>query len=316
MKGLLVRFAAVLGGGCLFAQGGLTETPSPPKSVATLTVVYEFKGSGEDIPASHERHLKWAVADRYEISATMPAEVMSPVPGLHKSDGSGEAQIAQRQASAQAAAKDMAPMMAAAQAAAAKCGDDEACLQREVMKMAQGVDPNSAAMKNARANGAAASVPIKTRYQAFNTGKQTGSYTVDESAHQAYFDAACSLRNETPCAYDTTIKGAGKLTDSTSESFASEAHAEIDYQAGTLMVVAPFPGYVKATKTVTSAGKGIKTGTEAIGRRETLSQVSNVPVKVTCGECRSASGTFSREIDDALLGEKGVLTAKWTFTRK
>jgi hypothetical protein len=296
---------------------GVSADPfSPPQSKATLTITYTLTGSGVDRPESHERDVTWTIKNSFAVKANLTARAPSGFAGLHKPDAAETQREAQRQQAAQAAAADMQGMMAQAQAIAEKCGDDEACMQAEAIKMSQGIDPNSAQLKDAKANIEKASVVPGNRYQMFDSGVQTGSYRIDEKAHQAYFDAACSLRNESPCAYDTTVTGSGALSDGAGhDSYPGGGFAELDAQGGTLIVNLPALGVAKIEKTVQSQNPEIKTGTTA-DVRIMMDDVYQQRVTVSCGECRSAHGTVTQTIEDSLLGNKAKLTIDWKFTRQ
>ncbi|HOP20963.1 MAG TPA: hypothetical protein PK585_12855 [Amphiplicatus sp.] len=277
---------AAVGAAACLSQSAAAADASPVKSTATLTVVYEVKGGGDDIPQSHERHVRWSINDRYEAKSTMEAAVVQAVGVMHPQPEGAGAQIDEN---------DQAAMMALAMGAQAKCGADADCLQREMMKAI---------------TGSAGS------YQGFSGTSQTGSYSIDEKAYQAYFDAACSLKNEAACAYDTTVTGAGQISEKDGPRFLYGARAEVDLEAGTLMIAVPWPGYLKATKTVTSASKEIETGTTQIERGALLSGAKREAFKATCGACKNVSGTETVAVKDELLGRDATLTMRWTFTRQ
>lgn len=266
------------------AAGPVTATGA----MATLTVVYEVKGSGDEVPSSKERHTKWSIDDRYEVKASMPAMAPSPLPSLHKSGGSPDAQ-----ASAVAGA-DQAAAMAMAMAAQAKCGNDGACLQREIARAMTGASGN---------------------YQIFQFGTQTGSFRVAEQKYHAAFDAACSLRNEASCAVETSLKGSGPLSLAGKTPFETDARAEVDLDRGGLMLVLPWAGKVKLEQVVKSAAPEVKSGTSIVERKVGLGKLSTTPIQVNCGDCRSASGALTQEITDDLAGRKAVLGVTCGFSR-
>jgi hypothetical protein len=291
---------------------------SPPKSEATLTITFHLTGGGDDLPASHERHITWSVDDRYVVSAGMVAEKPSGYAGMHKPDSAAVADLQQRQAAAAAGANDMQDMMAMAQAAMAKCGEDEACLQAEVIKMSQKVDPNSAQLQDAKKQAAiATAAPLGNRYQTFSTGMQSGQFLVQEKAHVALFDAACSLRNEPTCAVDSTVSGKGALNDGAGNtSFQTGAFAEIDTKEGSLIFLLPAVGFAQVKKVATSPDKHAKTGTFDEIRTLKADKLYGEQIKIACGECRAVHGTITRDVVDELLGRPAKLTIDWKFTRQ
>jgi hypothetical protein len=289
-------------------------TASKEKAASTLVVVYEFTGSGVEKPSSKEKHVNWDIKDRYELKTNMSAKKPSGFGALHKADAATQARESDRQKNAESAAKDMAPMMAGAEQIMAKCGEDEQCLMRESMKLAQGMDPAKAA--SAKSKIAAASVMPADRYQLFESSTATGTYTIDERSYEAYFDAACSFKNEATCAINKTVKGSGALTDGDGKTtMKGMVIGELDLQAGSLIMTFPLPGAAKATKTITSASKDQKSGTEAVTYFLSVPNTQDIKLTANCGACKTAEGSFTKELDDKLLGRKGTLKVSWKFTR-
>jgi hypothetical protein len=313
VAGLCATTAIILPG---FAMAQ-TVTPTPAKGAATLTVTYELKGTGVDRPKSNEKNVTWTAENRYELKGAMTAQAPSGFAGLHKPDAAEQQREANRMAAAQSAATNMQPMMEQAQKIMETCGDDTACMQREAMKMARGIDPNSKPMQDAKAAIGAASVMPAVRYQTFVGGKQSGTFAVKEVAHEAYFDAACSLRTEERCAFDTTVEGSGKLTDPAGATeFPSAAMAEIDYQKGSMILTLPMPGFGTAKKIVTSKSADVKTGTSEVRRTVMRDGIMNqMQQTISCGDCKTASGTLEKNVADELLGRPAKLVVKWQFTR-
>lgn len=318
MKTTLARTLVLAASAALSALAARADTPqaTPVNGTATLTMTFELKGGGVDLPASHERHVTWKVENRYSVTATMTAQKPTGFAGMHKPDAAEQKREADRQAAAQDAARTMQPMQEQAAKIAQMCGDDQACMQREVMKMARGIDPNSPDMKSAKANIAKASVVPEARYQVFMPGKQSASYTLKEQARQAYFDAACSLATEARCAYDTTVEGKGDIVDGAgSKTLPTEATAEIDYQTGSLLLRLTVPGVAKAKQTVSSRNPEIKTGTTDVTRLIAHADVANTRIEVNCGACTAASGKFEKDVTDGLLRRPAKLVVTWSFKR-
>ena len=83
--------------------------------------------------------------------------------------------MAQRQAAAEAGAQNMQGMMEMAQKIMEKCGEDEACIQQETMKMSQQIDPNDPKLKAAKQNiETASAVPGARR----NLTGETSSFSI------------------------------------------------------------------------------------------------------------------------------------------
>jgi hypothetical protein len=209
----------------------------------------------------------------------------------------------------------MGGMMAQAEAIMAKCGDNEACITAESMKMSQGVDMNSAQMKSAKANIATATAMPGDRYQLFQPDKQTGTFKIDEKTQEAYFDAACSLKNEESCTVRSTIKGRGDQVDGSGKtSFGTAAMAEYDSKGGTLMIRMPALGVSRAERVVESKSPDTKGGTSSVVRRVKVDAFDK-PIKVSCGQCKTASGRVTAQVKDEALGRPATLTVDWKFTR-
>ena len=284
---------------------------SAPNGLATLTVTYRISGGGEDLPKSHERHVTWSVADAYQVKATLVAGKPSGFGSLHKRDAAEEAREAGRARAATAAAGDMQDMMAQAQKIAEACGDDEACITRETMKMSQGIDPNSAKLKSAKENIAKASTMPGERYQLFSSKEQAGTYTIDEKSRVALFDAACSLATESRCLVETTVAGSGAQVDAGGRTtFQTGAMAEYDAEAGSLVLMLAAPGFASAKET----RAGAKSGTSE-ARRAPLKGISLDPITIECSECRTAQGKVSKNVEDELTGRPAKLEIEWKFSR-
>lgn len=313
----LARFGLGLVSAAALAMLSTASAQAPAskaKSNATLTVVYEFTSSGVDRPKSNEKNVTWTVKNCFETTQTLTAEKPSGFGSLHKADAATQAREADRQATAESAAKDMAPMMAQAEKIMQLCGDDEQCLMRESMKMSQMVDPAKAASAKAKIDKA--TVMPADRYQIFSMGNATGTFTVDEVSHEAYFDAACSFKNEATCAIDKTVKGSGKLDDGSGKTtFQGASMGELDMQTGDLILTFPFSGIAKATKTVESKSNTQKPGTEQVIRSFNIPNTQDIRLTAKCGACKTATGTYTTEISDQLLGRKGTLKMTWTFKR-
>ena len=77
----------------------------------------------------------------------------------------------------------------------------------------------------------------------------------------------------------------------------------------------PAPGFAKVKKTITSQSKEVKTGTFEETRTIKAAQLGGEQITVACGECRSASGTITRDVEDEFLGRPARLVIDWKFTR-
>lgn len=279
------------------AVASAKATFSAEDTPATLSVTYTLTGSGVERPASNERNVTWTVNDRYESKVSMTARKPSETPGLHAVAADGKPAMASTDPNMQA-------MADFSKKATAKCGKDQACIQQEYMSVASELA--------SRADNNAAAGP---RYQEFQGGQQTGTYHVDEKAHEAYYDAACSSRNETPCAFDTAVAGEGPgLNADGKASYKTSNIGELDLVGGTFSLLLPPPGMGKVKRIVTSASKDVKTGSFD-ETRWLRAGLFGDQVRVSCGECRTASGTTTLQVEDELLKRKAKLVIEWKFVR-
>ena len=284
-----------------FAPAADAQGPAPKDAPATLVVTYELKSSGVDRPASGERNVTWTVAHKFVVTTKLKAEKAQGVPSLHKADP-------------KAAAGDSGSMMAQAEKIFEKCGDDDACIERETMKLAGSLDMGAAAAAGEAAKKAA---PTGGRYQNFGRGTASGAYTIDEVAHEAYFDAACSTKNEATCSIDTVAKGSGPMTDGEGNAaLPPSVGIEVDYEAGTAIIILTGAGFGKAQQIVKSGSPDRASGEREIRRFSVPNGFGRKFLTGKCGAgCATASGTFTMETVEPLLRRPATLTIGWKFTR-
>lgn len=315
MSRIALALAASFAASIATAPAFAADRFSPAGQVATVTVSFKVTGSGDDIPASHERHVTWKVDDRYDVKATMKAVKPGGYPGLHGMGGDQKADLQKKQDAAQSAAASQSDLMAAAQKAMEKCGENQACMMAEVQKMSKMVDP--AKTQATKDQMAIATAPTADRYQIFQSDAQSGTFKATESASEAYFDAACSLKTEAKCRIDTTVAGEGAQTDGAGKTTTmTAAMAEYDAQAGTLVLQLPstFVGTAEKTVKAASGASNVKPGTTKVNRITHTDWVKD-RITVNCGECRSVQGTYTKPVKDALLGRPATLLVEWKFTR-
>ena len=297
------------------------QGPAPKDAPATLVITYELKSSGVERPASGERNVTWTVAHKFVATAKLKAEKPQGAPSLHQADPAQKAAIKDASKAAEKSAGDSSALMAQAEKIFEKCGDDEACIERETLKMAGSLDMDAAAAagESAKAAGEAAkkAAPTGGRYQNFGRGTVSGTYTIDEIAHEAYFDAACSTKNEATCSIDTVARGAGPMTDGEGKTaLPPTAGIEVDYEAGTAMIVLTGAGFGKAQQIVKSGSPDRASGEREIRRFSVPDGFGRKFLSGKCSAgCASASGTFTMETVEPLLRRPATLTVTWKFTR-
>lgn len=208
---------------------------APVGAKATLTVSYRFeaKGRKQDKYDLHE----WTVRRQAEVTAELVARKPTPLPAMQALDAAQTARIDQQAAQMKKASRQMAPMMASVEAIAAKCGDDEKCLERETMKLGAAM-AGTQQLEDAKQVGretAAVMKPGADRYQLWQGSTQRASYGIDESWHVVHADPICMSLPKARCTHDMTRQGSGELA-----AGPSGAVAEVDSQ-GTLVVQLPVP---------------------------------------------------------------------------
>lgn len=290
--------------------------PSAPKSKATLTAEYEIKGAGTWKSQDGVLEREWRVADRYTVTAQMQARAASGFPALHGMDAGQQAGEGQRNAAAQRAAQNMAPMMDDAMKIAERCGEDEACFMREAMKMAEGVDMNSAAMRGARADIATASQMPKDRYQLFEPLTVSGRFEIDESLKEADRDPICGSRPAATCHLQVTVQQAGDITLEGKTNPPGGSIVEVDLEGGSLRFALPLPYPVAVRETVSSDKPDAFSG-EREAYRFLTDQRLDLDISHACGDgCRTARGSRTYEIVDQISGQPAQLTVNWRFQRE
>lgn len=306
---------------CAFAGEAHALAPSPAGAPATLVVTYELVGSGVDRPPSGEKNVTWAFNNKFVVTTKLKAVKAQGVPSLHKIDAKKQAELGAAQSAGAKAAKDAEPLMADAMKIFEKCGDDEACIERETMKMTGAMDMD-AAKKAGQSTAAAGEAAARAtdndgRYQSFGDGTQSGTYSIDETAHEAYFDAACSTKNEASCSIDTTVKGSGAITaPGGAATTTPTAVIEVDYAAGTAILMLTLPGVGRATQTVKSGSPDRASGVTTVERWSLPPGMGKTTLEGACAAgCATASGSFEKMVDSPLLKVPTKYKISWKFTR-
>ncbi|SDD58920.1 hypothetical protein [Aquimonas voraii] len=293
-----------------------TAGPSVPGSAASLTAEYEINGAGTWNSRDGVLAREWRVADRYALTVRMQARAASGFAALHGMAAGQQAAEGQRNAAAMRAAQNMAPMMDDAMKIAERCGEDEACLMRETMKMAEGIDMNSAAVRGARADVAVASRAPADRYQVFEPLTVSGRFEIDEFLKEADRDPICAGRPAASCHRQVTLRQSGEITLEGKANPPGGSVVEVDLEGGSLRFALPLPYPVAVQESVTSDKPGSFSG-EREAHRFLTDQRLDLDITHACGDgCRSARGSRSYEIVDQISGQPARLTVNWRFQRE
>ena len=229
---------------------------APAGARATLSVEYRYESTGRTGPSrdkslvSHE----WRTKRVVEMSAELVASKPLPFPSLQAADAATTARLQQQGAQVQKASAQMAPMMAGAEAIVARCGEDEKCIEREVMKMGAGMAGTpqlDATLKTGR-DTAASLQAGGDRYQVWRAASQKGRYTIEGQSRIVHRDPGCMALPGATCQRDTVSKGAGDAPPVPGGKGGPSA-AEVDMQSKTITLVLPVPmGVLPYTDVVTS----------------------------------------------------------------
>jgi len=247
------RLVAVAAAAAVFAcahASWAAQAPAQPGTKAVLDVEYVIEGkfSQKRQMDSTDWRVKRSLKVSYEIYAT-------PLAKFGISDPSHTAEVqtdsAALSAQGQAAVANNADLMARMQAAEEACGDDDACMERFAMQMAQ--QPGSQQQlqkmsKDANAvmgNAQAMNAKSPPRYQQWR-GKDNqpvkigGQASLEETLHQTAYDPICYKTNNI-CTFDRARKGARAVDASMTELAAASPTIEVDTVKDLVSVVLPVP---------------------------------------------------------------------------
>ena len=244
------------------ALGHAAEPFAPPGAKATLFVDYVYESAGRQSQNGGYDPYEWKVKRQLSMVAELAAQAPLAMPTVQPMDSAQVASLEGKARKAQAVAAPMAPMMADAQKIMARCGDDEACITREVQKMGAGMAGTTqlADAKKAGNDLAALGAPGAPRYQAFRATSQRGTYSIDEQVRISNADPICTSKPRHRCTREETRKGGGAVpTPEAAKSGRSRDGAagfsavEVDLARNTLAIMPPVPlAMLPYTETITS----------------------------------------------------------------
>ena len=121
----------------------------------TLEVEYVFESSGKKADKNDSR--EWRTKRTLKLTADLAAQAPGPYSSLHDMNAGEKTDLNKKQAAAKSAQQKMAPTSDAIEKIMKKCGEDEACISREVQALGfsmQGDPQIESAKKGADALGA------------------------------------------------------------------------------------------------------------------------------------------------------------------
>ncbi len=287
------------------------------KGVLSVEYVYTSAGKKADKYDSHE----WRVKHSVSMSSDLAAEAPASLARLQAPDAQQMAKVDQQRAQAEKMSKQMAPTAAGVEALLAKCGEDEACIEREAVKMGNAMagQKQTRELLKTGAETSAVMQPGALRYQAWQSTSLSGSYQVDEQQKFVTADPLCMERPGARCHREVRRSGAGALppppADTRSQAAAGFAAVEFDTAGKMLYVRLPLPlNVLPCTEVVTTDMPGAKdSGTPRACQQ--LFQVGGKASPFTVA-LRAGSREQSGERVLAIEGsgpERGQLVVRWRF---
>ena len=296
--------ALALAASAVFAKA---ELLAPKGAKATLTAEYTFESSGKTPPQKGSKDAReWRTKRSARVTADLVADKPQEYAQLKDMTGAQKADLKTKQDKAKSVAKKMEPTMKDMEAIANKCGDDEACITREVQKYGFAMGEETADQKSARRDIADIGKTGPANYQMWQAVGQSGSYALDEWEAVTDADPGCMEKPGGVCHSDVTKKGSGSLPlPAGVKADASGARLEVDAAGKTMTVVLPTPiGPLPYTQVAKTDRPGQKSGTtEGMSR---FPGESLKPIQVSIkGPSIAQSGT------ETLKTGEGTVTVRW-----
>lgn len=275
----------------------------PPGTKGTLEVEYRYTSSGTQ--STTDGQYDWQVKRQVLYSVQLVADKPSPYPGFLPATEADKRDLGQRQARAASGMEKVAPMMADIEKLMAKCGENEACLQRQAVRLAATMDQS--VVRSAGADAAAAGTNVSNRYQIWKPLSYAGTYSTDELHVAAVADPDCLKAPKMRCVSQQVVKGQGRLSQP------GTGPLEIDGPGQRMHInLLVSGGPMPVTRTV--SGKiqdGFKAGSFPDNLRFPWTRIQPLVVAIPSGLER-ASGTEKVKVDGE-RGESGTLTITWLF---
>jgi hypothetical protein len=235
---------------------------APAGAQATLSVDYVYESAGKKRSEGMYDPYEWRVKRSANLVAELAAQPVTAMPTVQAIDASQMGELKGKSDKAQAVATQMAPMMDDVHKIMARCGENEACINREIQKMGAAMQgtPQMATAMNAKKDAQELMKPDAPRYQAWRPTAQKGSYLIDETVHISVTDPICTSKPRHRCTRDEVRKGAGEIpvpADANAKrnkgAAAGISAVELDAGKNTLTVGLPVPmSMLPYTETITT----------------------------------------------------------------
>jgi hypothetical protein len=305
---------------CALGSNAAAQSLAPSGAKGTLTVEYVYDHSGQAI--GKERQERWRIKRSVQIEAQVVADKPASVPTMQPLDAQQTGKIDQQRAQVDKLAQQMAPTMAGVQALLAKCGDNEACIERETAKLGFGM-AGTQDLAAAQAQGRQISALMQQdapKVQLWRAVAQRGRYSIDETLQRKVVDPLCHKMPGLLCTHDTVRKGGGELPAAAS----SIGAVEVDLRTNKLALRLPIPAGALAYTQTTATDEPLPNGNAPAPKTETaqfvlrttangqITSEKALVVPLSGGAWRSQAG----EQVVALKGdgaEGGKLIVRWRF---
>jgi hypothetical protein len=280
-----------------------------PGTKATLTAEYEYSAVGSKPDRYDPRD--WKVSRRMTITVQLVADKQQPRPSMHQPYAAAQADMKGKQEKARSVAKTMSPMGSDMLAIVGKCGEDEACITREVQKYSSTLEMTPE-LKQAGRDIDAIGKEGPPRYQMWKMVSQSGTFAADET-----YNAQISEVGEgasTRYTRNETRKGSGALPPpANGKSAAGKLVFEVDNVRKDIFLMLPVPlGLAMVTSTVRTTVPDQKSGTSQIHLGAVIGGFKQQTFAIPAG-LNNAAGTETVK-GAGPESEGGTHTVKWRIT--
>lgn len=304
----------------LAAGSALAADFAPVGARATLTAEYSYESAGRkaDKYVSHEWKVLRSVSMSTELAAGKPASLSQ----VQAPDAAQTAKIDKQRAQAEKLSTQMAPTMAAVEKIMARCGEDEACIERETMKLGFGMSGSQQTEAQLQTGRETTKLMAKDadRYQIWKATALKGSYQIEESARFVDADPLCMTLPGARCHRSETRSGAGAvpgaLPDAARQGNAAGfATVEIDTGKNMMWVRLPLPlNLLPIKETIVTDMPGSTAPKGPQQRQYDFKALRDIqPFNVALkGGWRNQSGEQTIALNGG-AGETGKLRVRWRF---
>ena len=304
----------------------------PAGTNAKLSVEYIYESAGSESSEGMYDPYVWKVKRTAKLEANLSAQAPTELPTMQAMTADQVAGIEAKQEKFEAAAEGMQPMMADIEKIMAKCGEDEACITAAVTSMGMGM-AGTPELDSALAAGQLATEagqPGEMRYQRWQATAQTGTYSIEETAHILSTDPICMSHPGGKCTRDEVRRGSGAIplppgaagNPAAATGFSA---IEVDNNENSFVMTLPVPGTpLPYTETITTdEPEGTHDTPTPTGPQQKLlvfrvndgsSASQDKPYTVAIqGDFRNQSGQQVFNLPGS-FGDRGKLTVRWRLT--